>query len=181
MPLKVILAEALLAACLLLWGVRLWRATGIFNAEATAAQAAEVVSPHGALRTVAGINIWGKPVYLEPPAGTKRFVVFMLHGATISTDVAFWRSVAERLHGRRGIRLAGYCDGSACAEAARRLKAPAGFPILAFGEVIGSQALLSVDSEGDFFLLDGRSYILAEDRWRGPGVTPKSVAALIVK
>lgn len=124
----------------------------------------------------AGIDVWGTPVSPLPPPQAKRTIVFMVRGSSAEQDLSFWRSVESLLPKNDGIRLVGYCDGKACVNTVRREANPIDFPVIAYGELDGSQALLNEDARGHAVLRSEQWFIPKSIAWRSPARTPRILA-----
>jgi hypothetical protein len=125
-----------------------------------------------------GIDVSGRLVSPFWPPGTKHTLVFMLRGTTVRADLDFWRNVATLLPKDAGIRLVGYCDGDDCANFVRSDARLPDFPVIAYGEILSSQALVNADAQGNgLLLLDQKKHPLSSKRvgWRAPGQTPFNV------
>jgi hypothetical protein len=123
----------------------------------------------------AGIDILGRPVYPIFASGTKRTIIFLLRSASVKKDLDFWRQVESLLAKNTGPRLVGYCDGDECAEAVRHDARPTDFPVVAYGEITSTQALVNADAEGSAILRNGSLMGPKRLAWRAQGKTPQSV------
>lgn len=164
-----------LIAVLGFYGVRLVRSTLALSRLAPTARSSAGTNRRLVFQSEAGIDVWGKPVYPLPAAQAKRTIIFLLRGASIAADLDFWRNVESLLPKNAGLHLVGYCDGNNCADAVRRDAKPPGFPVIAYGEVIGSQALVNVDANGNSILMSEQWLQSKRVKWREPTRTPLSV------
>jgi hypothetical protein len=139
------------------------------------AEAIEDTSQRLPFRSEAGIDLSGRTVFPLPPPGVRHTVVFMLRGASVQTDLAFWRKVESLLPKNAAIRLVGYCDGDVCVNAVRGEAVAPDFPVIAYGEITGSQALLNADAQGNSFLLSEEWFQPKRISWRAPVSTPQAV------
>ena len=115
----------------------------------------------------AGIDVRGELVNSKATSETKRVVAFLLRESTATQDVEFWRDVERMLPKNSGVRLVAYCDGSACAKIVRELSLSSSFPVILYGELIDSQAVLNADTEGAFVLKErDKSNRVRAIRWR---------------
>jgi hypothetical protein len=126
-------------------------------------------------RVEGGVAVNGDLVFHVPPPRIKTTVVFMLRGASLRADVAFWRGVRSRLSNDAGVRLVGYCDGDACANLVRGAAQSTGFPVIAFGEIVNSESLINADTQGKCILLREEWREPKHVVWRAAGNTPQSV------
>jgi hypothetical protein len=108
-------------------------------------------------------------------------MVFVLRGASIREDLDFWRTVEILLPRDAKIVLIGYCNGDDCVNAVKRDGRLPKFPIIAYGETAGSQALLNADTQGSFLFLEHDSYKLNPIRWRDQGQTPQNIAHEVLR
>ena len=128
-----------------------------------------------------GIDIWGKPVYPVPPPEAERTIIFLLHAATVRADLDFWHQVELLLPKHAGLRLVGYCDGNSCADFVRGDARPPDFPVIEYGEIIGSQALVNKDAQG-YSILRSESWFQPKlVEWRVLGKTPLSVVQELLR
>jgi hypothetical protein len=123
----------------------------------------------------AGIDVSGKFVFPLPPPGAERTIIFLLRGTSIKADLDFWRSVQSLLPRRAGLRLVGYCDGDNCADFVRNNPEQADFPVIAYGEIAGSQALVNEDEQGYSILRSERWFRSKHVKWRALEESPRSV------
>jgi len=130
-------------------------------------------------RGASGIDVWGVPIIVGQPAGTPRLVAFLLRTTSLTGDLAFWREVAQRLPDGCGVHLVGYCDGASCREAVRRVEQLGQLRIIAYGETIGSQAVLNADAQGKFLLKDQDTKARTVP-WRGAGLNPGGILGSIL-
>lgn len=172
--------EAALIAVLAVYGIRLGREARTLNSQADGFKEIAMTSGNIVLRSLAGIDASGQMVNNVIPPGTKRLVVFSLRGRTLEQDLHFWSSAASLLSKESGVRLVGFCDTSACAQAVRDLYQSLSFPVIAYGEANALQAVLSADEQGNLILLSGALQPLGKVRWRGEDVTPSSVSRLVL-
>lgn len=127
------------------------------------------------LRTEVGIDVYGNLVQHLPPPKVKRTIVFLLRGVHAPADLEFWRNVESLLPSNSGFRLVGYCDGDACANAIKGEAHRPDFPVIAYGEIGGGQAMFDADAEGDAFILSEEWFQPRRIRWRAPGRSPLGV------
>lgn len=128
-----------------------------------------------------GIDARGERVIAGQVPETNRQVVFLLRNASILDDLKFWREVAGLLPKGAGVRLVGYCDGTACVEAVRTNARIGDFPVIAYGEMIDAQAVLNADIDGAFLLKDTRTSSRARSvPWRAPAQEPASIVRSVL-
>jgi hypothetical protein len=179
---KQILVEVILIAVLEVYAGLLTRQTKASLLRVDAAHS--VVSANekiAVLDSVTGIDVLGNVVFPVPPHDARYFAAFVLRDASIRDDLNFWRGVAGSLSKRSGVRLVAYCDGTACAQTIRNSPQSTDFPVIVYGETVGSQALLNADARGNFLLLDRQRHMLGPIAWRTPGQTPQTVLAKVLK
>jgi hypothetical protein len=172
--------EAALVAVLAVYGVRLARNARMLDLQANEGRYLAVAGERIAFQSVTGLDATGRFVNKVIPPGTKRFVVFALRGSTFQDDLNFWNGVAALLPKDRGIRLLGFCDGTACAETLRSANQQGSFPIIVYGEATSSQAIINADTQGNLILLSGALATVGKVSWRGADDTPASVARLVL-
>ncbi len=129
-----------------------------------------------------GIDVWGERVNPLQVRGTNGIIAFLLRNASLGRDLRFWQEVSGLIPKGSGICLVGYCDGSACAEAMRNNPLSGEFPIIEYGEIIDSQALINADMEGAFIMVVKDKNVPSETRvirWRDLGQTPASLVRSI--
>lgn len=129
----------------------------------------------------AGIDVSGTPVHVQTLNSTKRTIVFLLHGASIKADLKFWRSMEAALPVDSALRLVGYCNNDTCAEAVRREAPVADFPVIAYGEIVSSQALVNADGDGNAILRNASHLETRYVAWRVPGKSPEDVAREVIR
>jgi len=118
-----------------------------------------------------GVDINGVRVEGVREPGTRRVVGFLLRAASLEEDLRFWSEVARVLPRTSGVRLVSYCDGPDCVARARRVR-PDAFPVIAYGEVVDSQAVLNADAGGSFVI--SNSEVAAA--WRNGALKPEDIA-----
>lgn len=124
-----------------------------------------------------GIDIGGNRVDPAQIPNTNRCMAFLLRNTSLRADLNFWDNVASLLPKGSGVRLIGYCDGSACVEGVKNDLRLADFPVIAYGDVVDSQALLNADAAGNFLLTDIHHQPRSIE-WRGLG--PASVVRSVL-
>jgi len=129
----------------------------------------------------AGISVWGDPVYPVSAKQAQRTIVFLLHGDKIGSDLAFWHRVKLLVPSDAGLRLVGYCDGIVCADAVRHEANRSDFPVIAYGEVISSQALINADAKGNSILRSEQWLHSKNIKWHTPMSTPSIVVQEALK
>lgn len=127
-----------------------------------------------------GVDVHGVRVRHEPPPAVVGTVVFMLRGVTIRADLDYWHAVAALLPKDSRVRLIAFCDDAICRKAA---KATTGsdFPVVAYGEVESSEALIDADAKGNCVLLREEWPLPKNVRWRTPEVTPAVVVREVLQ
>ncbi|MGH9414846.1 MAG: hypothetical protein ACRD0Y_14040 [Terriglobales bacterium] len=131
-----------------------------------------------AVRTVGGVNVFGKSAYPHNPA-VRRFVVFELRRATFASDAAFWSAAARAIPARAHVDLYAYCDGTACSTDARRARLP--FPVIEFASVNNLEAVANADVKGEFLVLRPHLTVLARAQWRGSSASPAGAVRTILQ
>jgi hypothetical protein len=122
--------------------------------------------PIGAPLPATGVDIWGKlfvPETLDPGQDS---VAFVLHASTCRADLAYWNSVFRAVRGRRNLRFLAFCDGHACADAARRAQSP-NVTVLAYGQVLSLERLWRSDTRGVALIVDYVGQMKGAVPWRG--------------
>lgn len=107
-----------------------------------------------------GIDVNGHPVYALPPSKAQRTIVFLIRGTNVDADLNFWRQVQALRPNQSSLRLVGYCDGEVCAKAVSHASRPSDFPVIAYGELISTEAVVDQD-------LDGKA-VLRDEGWLQP-------------
>jgi hypothetical protein len=177
----VVVVEAALVAALAVFGVRLASEARALDRKSDVMKS-QVSSNWGiVLQSVTGIDVSGHLVGDVIPPGTKRFVVFGLRGATLQQDLNFWISAAALLAKDGGIHFVGFCDDEPCADGVRHLAQPLSFPVIAYGEASGSQAVINADAEGNCILLSGGLATAGKVSWRRPDMNPSTLALLVAQ
>jgi len=139
------------------------------------------ISDRLGVTSISGIDVWGQQAYKKPPADATRILVCGVRGATARQDITRLTSVSALFSERPDVHLVGYCDGRACAQAVRQDRLPLPFTVLAHGEVIPSQAVLSADAKGNCILLDGKLAGLRTVAWRASVKTAAELAKEILE
>lgn len=135
-------------AILLLAGARAAR-TWQHYAAATASLGGTLVDglakPGISLETLGGIGLDGEPV---APALSERsrVVLFLLRSGSAAKDLKFWNKAAEIMSGAPWLQFRGYCEGTACNEAARSLNE---FLVYRAGGIRTLEAVLQADAQGE--------------------------------
>jgi hypothetical protein len=120
-----------------------------------------------------GIDLRGNLIHPLPPTQADRSIIFLLRGTTLKADLDFWIRVKSLLPKESAVRLIGYCDGLICASTIRRSNQPPDFPIIEYGEIIGSQALINADGLG-YSILRREQWLQPKlIKWRAPESTPQ--------
>lgn len=127
------------------------------------------------LHTEGGIDVYGNRIRHLPPPGVKCTIVVLLRGGQVQVDLEFWRNVKSLLPRDSGFRLVGYCDGDACANAVKGEARRPEFPVIAYGEIGGGQAMIEADARGDAFILSEEWFHSRRIGWRSQGRSPLSV------
>lgn len=173
--LTVIIIKAVLIGIL---GLHCWQLIDKMHSPADHVRVVAEANTRLMFRHGIGVDVHGEQMDPRRIAGTRRTLAFLLRDASLSADAEYWRQVADLLPKTAGIRLVGYCDGSACADRMRSAALLPGVPVVAFGEAIDTQAVLNADLTGNA-LLKGN---LARSRsipWRDQGTTPAQVVGSI--
>jgi len=118
-----------------------------------------------------GLGIHGERIDVSVGPAPKRVAAFLLRSTSLHDDVGFWMEVAKLLPARSIVRLVAYCDGDACVQALRKSPETSTFPIIAYGEVVDSEAVLNADLQGAFVASDHAGSI----SWRTRGQTPETI------
>ena len=126
-----------------------------------------------------GIDIFGNVVHPLPPTAARATLVFLLHTNHLSNDIRFWTDISQSLPKDSGIRLVGYCDGPSCASTLRSERSLP-FPVIEFGETIGSQALIDADRNGECLLREEMWFSEKRLHLQGRPISPKELAKEIL-
>jgi hypothetical protein len=121
----------------------------------------------------AGIDIYGKLVAPLPPPQEERAVVFLLRSQSLYSDLTFWKAVQKELTG--GVRLIAYCNDDECSNFLKE-QSEKSFPVIAFGEVLGTQALMQADEDGECFVRSEYWLVAKPIKWRGTGASPETIS-----
>ena len=119
-----------------------------------------------------GVGVQGDHIDLGPHAKGEKLVAFLLRQETLLEDLKFWREVGRRLAPFSRVRLLAYCDGTACARTVTAHLVDGDFRVIAYGEVVGSQAVFNADLQGRFVIAREPAGV----PWREPGIRPADVA-----
>jgi hypothetical protein len=176
-----IVVAAVLIALLSYYGSLLTRDAWSLRRLPQAKQAIVASNQNLVFQSEAGIDISGRPVHPLPPPQAERTIVFLLHGASIGIDLDFWRQVESLLPESGGVRLVGYCDGDNCADSVRKNGIRPSFPVIVYGEITDSQALINEDARGYSILRSERWFRSKSVAWRISGSTPQSVVKEALK
>ena len=133
------------------------------------------VSTSQYLQAEAGVDIYGHVITALPATIEDRGLIFLIRGASLKADTDFWRSAAKIAAQFPNLRLVGYCDGQECAERLRSEKQTLPFPVIAFGELLGTQALFEADGDGEAVVHSERWFVPKNVEWRSTASTPGSV------
>lgn len=120
-----------------------------------------------------GVDLSGKLISPSSMPTSNRTLVFLLHGQSLQKDLEFWAQVEALLPKNSVVQLVGDCDGDLCTDALKQATHPPEFPVIEYGEITSSEALLDVDAAGNSILLNGKNpqrFI----QWRAASVTPTS-------
>ncbi|MDR3578190.1 MAG: hypothetical protein P4L50_30375 [Anaerolineaceae bacterium] len=123
-----------------------------------------------------GIDVFGSRIHHAPPPAVTGTVAFVLRGDSIRADLKFWRKVKALLPNNGRIRLVGYCDGMVCRDTVKKAVGGRDFPVIAYGEIASSEALIDADAQGNCILLHEEWPLPKSLTWRATGVTPEKVA-----
>jgi len=176
-----VLLEIALIAVLAVFGVRLSKEIRALDSRAIVQQSRAVSSERSAIYSLTGINPSGQVINRLIPPGTKRFVVFGLRGVTIQEDLNFWSGVDALIPPSSGVRLVGFCDGNVCANALQSSPHSSTFPVIAYGDATGSQAIVYADAQGSFILLDGGLKPLSRIKWRSSELVPADIVRQVLR
>lgn len=127
-----------------------------------------------------GIDAFGHPVDSLPADADERTVTFLLHGQHLTTDLEFWLQVESLLPKNSTVRLIAYCDGEVCVNAIRHAEPSPNFPVLAYGEITSSQAVINADMDGDSILQIGSGLGLRKIPWRAQRQTPQRLVSSLI-
>jgi len=133
------------------------------------------------LTSIGGIDASGQLVDMTSPTRAKRFVVCGFRNSTLQQDIDVWTAVATRLAAHPDVRIVGYCDGDSCAQTVKKTRPQLPFTMIAHGEVVTSQALLSADARGDCVLLNDKMRAIRRVSWRMPERSPVDLAKDILE
>jgi len=162
--------EIVLAGFLCLYATSLNKRTVALRGEAQYLRSIAAGDDAVTMRAVAGVDVSGHFVGPLSADDSERIAAFLLRGNRIGDDLTFWREVATLLPPAAHIRLVGYCDGESCAEAVRKL-APLDFPVIEYGEISDSQALINADLANALLVLSAPSHS-QRHAWRVGSKTP---------
>lgn len=123
-----------------------------------------------------GVDITGRPIYPLPPPAVDRTIVFVLRSKTMESDLQFWNEVQRKLSDKKTIRLAGYCDDLQCIDFLKHNAGSAKFPVIAAGEIIGSESIVDADYRGSCYVTAERWFTPKQLNWRARTETPDHIA-----
>lgn len=119
-----------------------------------------------------GLNSRGGRLDREGRPTAKRVVGFLLRDETLGEDIAYWQEIARQLPPDSSVELIGYCERSNCEGRVQpSALTAAAFRIMAYGEVVDSQAVLNADGDGKFVVAGQAGSV-----WRQLDTTPAAVA-----
>jgi len=167
----------LLIGILTYCGWRLYEDFRVLRSQPARLQAIAAKDQDTVFQAEAGVDAWGHIVSPLPKDRATRTVVFMVHGATASDDLEFWNKVDEHLAISDRIRLVGYCDGDKCSNTVRLNNDAARYPIIAYGEISGAQALINADSAGRAVVRSDQYNNPKYVTWRDASATPAKIAS----
>ena len=175
-----VLAEVVLTA--VLGGYGWFLVQGMPNPRVDLVQSVMDANTRLLLSDAAGIDVGGQFVSPTQLPGAKRVVAFLIRSGSVSADLEFWRGVARELPSDSGVRVVGYCDGHDCLAAVGTQRRPlVEFPVIAYGQVVDTQAVLNADVLGSFILKDNAKESRPRSLpWRGPNTRPVIVARQVL-
>jgi hypothetical protein len=122
-----------------------------------------------------GVDATGSLITPLPPPEEDRALVFLLRGASLKQDLEFWENVSRLLPQHSGLRLVAYCADVECANTVKVNGQDIGFPVIIYGEIVGSQAVMEADSAGEA-ILRSEAWLLPKTlAWRSTGKSPQAV------
>ena len=177
---KTVRAESLIGIVLIVslvfCGVRFTRSLHALSQRSEDEERRSLGSDHSRVfRSETGVDVWGNQVHPLPYPMEPKTLVFMFRGSTLARDVEFWRNVDQLLPKGSGIRLVAYCDGRECTEAVRKSVKPPGFPVVAYGELTSSEAIVDADVAGNALLRSEEVIQAKSISWRTAGITPGNI------
>ena len=127
-------------------------------------------------RTAAGIDIHGNHIVDSAKAsGVKRTVGFLIRTSHVRRDVEFISRVQQLLASRPEIRVVAFCDGIACSHSGLVGDGALGFPIIAYGEVVSTEAVVNADALGLCVMRDSTRGDSRRTSWRSEKDSPATV------
>lgn len=107
-------------------------------------------------------------------------VFFLIRGARAKDDITFWHAIELLLPVDARIGLLGFCDGEACANALRECHTCLfDFPVIEYGEIVSSQAVVDADNEGEAIRLSHDKKTFAKVPWRASGLTARQIVRAV--
>lgn len=135
-----------------------------------------------------GIGVHGERIDPSAVPAITRIGAFVIRHASVAADVQFWREAANLLPAESTIQLVAYCDGEDCARTIRDEFDLPEFPVIAFGEVVASQAVMNADLAGAFVIIrhgqdqPGGSRARTDAvRWRDQVLSPVQVVESLLR
>jgi len=160
-----LLAMTMVIVVLFLQGLRLSRAAWNMR-QPQRELTAQALNQRLVFQSALGIDVFGKLVYPLPPPEVDRTIVFLLRGKSIVSDLQFWHQVEGIVPTSSHIRLIGYCDSDDCINDIKAHREAFNFPVIAYGELVASQALINADEDGSSVLLREQWLIPHFLKWR---------------
>jgi hypothetical protein len=114
-----------------------------------------------------GVGAFGELIDSEHGEKTPTLVGFVLRAGSFESDLAFWQDVSRQAVVRARTKLVGYCDSPQCLDDVRRTSPKPEFPIIGFGEVGATQALLNADLKSECIVVDFARNRSTKIEWRG--------------
>jgi hypothetical protein len=110
------------------------------------------------------LDVHYQPIKLDSQVAD-RFVVFVLHARSASTEIDFWQHVQSTLPD--ATRLLGICSDTACSEEFAR-RTDLSFPVARYGSYLSIGAFLQQSRAGNISICGPSGMILAFVRQEGP-------------
>jgi hypothetical protein len=126
-----------------------------------------------------GIDLYGRGPGTSV-LNAKKYIVFLLRGRNLQTDVDYWTSVADLMKSHNDVALIGYCDGQLCKSALHTMpQLP--FQVYMSAEATSIQAVVNADDNGKAIVKSKSSLLQSEIAWRSSGRSPQTVVSEVTR
>ena len=129
-----------------------------------------------------GIDIMGNyvdSVLLNNTDGVEKFIIaFLVRENSVDKDLQFWNEVNGYLSNIDvvNISMIAYCENNQCIDYIRNNSNANNISVLEYGEVSDMQAVISADTNGEFWLRGNR---FKRSKWRDENLSPLDIANFI--